>query len=37
MSRVHSFVAALEARSAASVAVTLGASPLGSAWLSANA
>ena len=36
MGRVHSFVAALEARTAASIAVNLGASPLGPAWLSLN-
>ena len=37
MGRIHSFVATLEARTAASIAVNLGASALGPAWLSANA
>lgn len=37
MSRVQSFVAALESRTIASVAVSLAPTPLGSAWLSASA
>lgn len=36
MNRAHSFVAALESSSIASIAVSLGTSPLGGAWLSAN-
>ena len=36
MNRAQAFVSALDARSAASISVTLGTSPLGPAWLTAN-